>query len=288
MGTFRYLLFLLALLLGLVAARTKEGRIAVGNVAVTVSGGDGSVKSSEQLTFPAKLRTKHEAGPADKLSLALKLKDEEGKPLRVHQAFLEVANANQAGGGSSFALEATETGVYRLTLELKAQSTLDALKHLPGEHHLTLHIGSFTAQPISYPLGTAVFSFQGNPEHGKFAWDVFDPLPEIEHQFSPDAKTPPRVLSQAFTLLTLVPWIGLTAAYLSLGANVRNLFASPSHAIFGGLYLGSLVLFLLLFYLYWTKFNLFQLLGYGSLLGSATAIVGRQALVARATARTKQ
>ena len=77
---------------------------------------------------------------------------------------------------------------------------------------MSLYIGSSTHTPIEYAFGGVELDFVKDPKFGKFEHDVFEPLPEIVHQFRPDEKMPPMILSQLFVLLVLAPWGFLAVA----------------------------------------------------------------------------
>lgn len=113
--------------------------------------------------------------------------------------------------------------------------------------------------------------------------DVFGVQPEIHHVFREAEKMPPVAFSQLFTLITLAPWLILIAGWLQLGYTpnkvISELFSgSTLHTVYITSFLGSLVSLEYLFYLYWTKLNLFQTLTYLSGLTIITFLTGQRAL----------
>ncbi|KAJ3046057.1 hypothetical protein HDV00_003806 [Rhizophlyctis rosea] len=277
------LLTLVTLVLGVTAKTARD--VSVGRLGFVV-GSKGKEKTKEVLDYPAKLSKSHTLGASDDLVLAVLIEDHNGKPTKIRQVFLGMTS-EETGREASFPLSVNADGAYDLTLPLKATTTLEALSYQPGKYNLNLYVGSATHQPIAYSFGTVTLDIRPDPKFGKFEHDVFEPLPEITHQFRADEKMPPVVLSQTFVLLVLTPWGLLALSWLQLGANITNLFATSSNLIFGSLFLGSLGSVLVLLYLYWLRLNIFQLLGFGAVLSLVTAVFGRQALVAHAAYRTK-
>ncbi|CAO3635099.1 unnamed protein product [Mucor hiemalis] len=90
-------------------------------------------------------------------------------------------------------------------------------------------------------------------------------------------------ISQLFTLITLAPWLILVGGWLQLGYTpnkvISELFSgSTLQTVYITSFLGSLVSLEYLFYLYWTKLNLFQTLTYLSGLTIITFLTGQRAL----------
>ncbi|KAJ3056689.1 proteasome regulatory particle base subunit [Rhizophlyctis rosea] len=274
---------LAVLVLGAVAKTARD--ISIDQLAFGV-GTDGKEKTREVLSYPKTLSKTHTVGLADDLVVAVRILDHKDEPTKVRQVVLSL-KSEETDKEAAFVLSPDAENIYQLTLPLKASTTLETLSYQPGKYQLSLYIGSSKHTPIEYSFGGVELDFPKDPKFGKFEHDVFEPLPEIVHQFRPDEKQPPVILSQLFVILVLAPWGFLAVAYLHLNANINNFFASSSNTLFGSLFLGSLASLLTLLYLYWLKLNIFQLLGYGSVLSLATAVLGRQALVARAAYRTK-
>ncbi|KND03293.1 uncharacterized protein SPPG_02342 [Spizellomyces punctatus DAOM BR117] len=271
------LLVLLALVGHVYARRVIP---SFGDITLKITGADGSDIRSETLTSPPRISKPLTLGSGSKLTLNVPVKDDKGKALSLQHLFLGARN-DKTRDEKTLVCASKGTGVFTCELD---QSTLDKLH--PGPHTLTLYAGSVDTEPLAHKLGTAEFSIAGPSTKGSSDWDVFQPLPEITHKFRPADKMPNKILSLTFSGLVLAPWLLLLGSYIVLGANFTNLFSSSVSFISGSAFMGSLSLCVLLYYVYWVKLNLFQLLGYGSLLGLITAILGRQALVARAAMRS--
>ncbi|KAI9477778.1 MAG: Oligosaccharyltransferase subunit Ribophorin II-domain-containing protein [Benjaminiella poitrasii] len=113
--------------------------------------------------------------------------------------------------------------------------------------------------------------------------DIFELQPEIHHVFREAEKMPPAAFSQLFALITLAPWLILIAGWLQLGYTpgkvISELTAGSTVRTASIIaFLASLVSVEYLFYLYWTKLNLFQTLTYFAGLALITFFTGQRAL----------
>jgi len=103
--------------------------------------------------------------------------------------------------------------------------------------------------------------------------------PEIHHIFRADPKSPPKIITLVFTGAVIAALPLLLGGWLSLGANLnhlsRALGSSPvSHALF----FGSIVALEGIFFLYYTRWNLFQTLPAAAAVGSIAFLSGSRAL----------
>lgn len=147
---------------------------------------------------------------------------------------------------------------------------------------MNLYLAHPGEAPVPVKLGKIQLTFDANANVGRAAFESpeFAALPEIEHIFRPDEKEPSKVIPLAVSALLVAPWLAVLGLWASSGWNLKNLFASPSLTLYGFGFLGCLVAWVGLFYLYFTVFNLFDLFKFGSPLSVASIILGRQALVA--------
>ncbi|KAJ3163640.1 proteasome regulatory particle base subunit [Geranomyces michiganensis] len=251
-------------------------------------------RESSQLSSEKGLTSKKwQASGLDKLIVNAVVQAADEKPTVARHVILGV-RAQKEKAETSFLCKSSQGG-RRLTciVDLTDSATLETLH--PGRNTLTLYaaaaLGSSAAETATFVLGDLELAFKpvAKPES---EFDVFRVLPEIAHTFRPDEKPANKLLSLVFTIAVLVPWVVLLGSYLALSANVKNLFANSLTATFGSLFIAALAAVMGLYYVYWLRLNLFQLLGYGAIIGFITAAFGRQALVARAgiaaPARTKK
>jgi oligosaccharyltransferase complex subunit delta (ribophorin II) len=103
--------------------------------------------------------------------------------------------------------------------------------------------------------------------------------PEIHHIFRDDPRSPPKILSLAFTLAVVAALPGLLITWIGLGANLNHFGkafgAAPiSHTLF----LGSIVGMEFAFWQYYTNWQLFTLLPVAGVVGIVAYVSGSRAL----------
>lgn len=104
-------------------------------------------------------------------------------------------------------------------------------------------------------------------------------LPEIHHIFRPDPKSPPKIITIVFAVAVVATLPILLGTWFTLGANLnqfsRALGRAPmSHALFVGSVLGLEGIF----FMYYTRWNLFQTLPVAAAVGSVTFLSGSRTL----------
>lgn len=164
-------------------------------------------------------------------------------------------------------------------------------------------IGSFgEARAINTPVFDIQLQTDPNAPVPKYDAPLrYGKKPEISHTFRPDPKSPPKVISLFFALavaatvpalfisvsgslykcrvLLLVLTLSSLGQWLLLGANVNHLTkalgAAPlSHVTF----FGSIVAMEGVFFMYYTNWNLFQVLPVAGAVGVVTVLSGTKAL----------
>jgi len=151
----------------------------------------------------------------------------------------------------------------------------------PSPIEATLVLGSFgTTSPLSTTLFKLTIDRDPSvPIATPSAPVRYTRQSPITHIFRSDPRSPPVVISSAFTLLVVGALPVLLAGWLLLGANASHLStalgAAPlSHALF----FGSIVAMEGVFFLYYTAWNLFQTLPAAGLLGVVAVVSGSRAL----------
>ncbi|KAJ5376766.1 hypothetical protein N7509_013652 [Penicillium cosmopolitanum] len=119
---------------------------------------------------------------------------------------------------------------------------------------------------VNIPIPTAEA-----PRYGK--------LPEIHHTFKNDPTNPPIVITLAFVGAVIASLPVLAGLWLFLGVNLNHLptalkSAPLPHAVF----LASLAGFEGIFFLYYTSWNLFQVLPAAAVVGAVAFVSGSRAL----------
>ncbi|KAI8140574.1 Dolichyl-diphosphooligosaccharide--protein glycosyltransferase subunit Swp1 [Fennellomyces sp. T-0311] len=113
--------------------------------------------------------------------------------------------------------------------------------------------------------------------------DVFEWRPEIHHVFRDAETMPPAWFSQLFALIALSPWLVLTIGWLGLGVTpfkvLGQLASGPTiRPVSIVAFLTSLAAVEYLFYLYFTRLNIFETLSYLALLLPVVFVTGQHAL----------
>lgn len=149
----------------------------------------------------------------------------------------------------------------------------------------SLVIGSFgSAEGYETPGSDGLFSLEfvhdpNMPAPSAAAPERYTKKGEIHHIFRADARSPPKVISLFFVLAVAATVPVLFGAWLLLGANLdhlsKALAAAPiSHAAF----FGSILAMEGVFFLYYTTWNLFQMLPVAGLVGVVAVLSGTKAL----------
>ncbi|KAF2223430.1 Oligosaccharyltransferase subunit Ribophorin II-domain-containing protein [Elsinoe ampelina] len=248
-----------------------------GSVTVTAKGAGVGGGSKESLSPDSLLPTELSLGTSDSLKIVLTTVD--GKTAkRPHQAFFTLFEPG-TGLEESWPLNVKENGKAKLDLSQKD------LPHqfLTSDSALTakLTIASFGS---SKPYTGRIFPLRISRDSSTPLSIPAPPLrygkqPEIHHIFRGDPKSPPFVVSGFFTLAVIATLPVLLGAWLALGANFNHLGkalngAPVSHALF----LGSIVGIEGVFFLYYTTWNLFQMLPAVGVLGAVAIVSGSRAL----------
>jgi len=103
--------------------------------------------------------------------------------------------------------------------------------------------------------------------------------PEIHHIFKAEPGSPPKIISFFFTLCVLATVPVLFGAWALLGANVDHLSKAFGAApVSHGLFMGSVVAMEGVFFMYYTSWNLFQMLPVAAVVGTVAYVSGSRAL----------
>ncbi|TDZ44688.1 Dolichyl-diphosphooligosaccharide--protein glycosyltransferase subunit SWP1 [Colletotrichum trifolii] len=264
--------------LALFAAGAAQAASSWGFDSATVSvTGKGKDATKEKLSATSPLKTPLALRSKDSLKVILTAKDGD-KAKRPHQAFL-ILKETETGLEAPFPLEIKDNG----------RGVVDvSQKDLPIQHLLatkplqaSVVIGSFGA---SKALDATVFNVEVQRDSTAVTPTYEAPLrygkqPEIHHVFKDDPKSPAKIISLVFVLAVLSTIPVLLVAWLSIGANFNHLSkalgAAPlSHAAF----FGSIVAMEGVFFLYYSTWNLFQILPVMAVVGTSIFLSGSKAL----------
>nr|AAP06361.1 similar to GenBank Accession Number AK004968 putative ribophorin II in Mus musculus [Schistosoma japonicum] len=105
--------------------------------------------------------------------------------------------------------------------------------------------------------------------------------PEINHLFRTPEKRAPPFLALSFTILCLLPLLGLIIAWSTIGINVSNFKFSISNIAFHA----GLISICYLYFVYWCRLDMFTTLRYLSILSVPTFLAGHSVLRAHVIAK---
>ncbi|PTB68776.1 hypothetical protein BBK36DRAFT_1191910 [Trichoderma citrinoviride] len=261
------------LALASIASAASSWTFSDGTVQVTSKAGNDAVAKFSGVDRVQNTLT---LGHQDKLKVTLTTK-EGSKAKRPHQAFLVVKEAS--GLEAPFPLTVKESGKGTVEITQKDLPVQLLLSQEPLEASLVL--GSFGSTKGSV---TPVFDFAVKLDPATAAPKYEKPLrygklAEIHHIFRADPKNPPKIVSLAFSLAVLASIPALFIGWFAIGGNFAHaqkaLSSAPiSHAVF----FGSIIAMEGVFFLYYTKWNLFQTLPAIGAVGVAAFLSGTKAL----------
>ncbi|KAJ5294188.1 hypothetical protein PENANT_c028G04152 [Penicillium antarcticum] len=248
-----------------------DATVAVQHKGAGVNGG-----FKEQLTASKPLSKPVSIIDADTLRVTLTAQ-EGSSPKRPHQAFLLLKDAH-TGLDISYPFTVKENGKSRV--ELTKKDLPIQFLSLPEPVDARVVIGGLGTSD-AYDSSVFQLSIDRNPELAvpTVETDRYGKKPEIHHIFKNSPSNPPIVITLAFVAMVGAAIPVLAGLWLLLGANVSHLptafkSAPLPHAVF----LGSLVAFEGIFFLYYTSWNLFQILPAVAIVGAVAFISGSRAL----------
>merc|ERR1719300_1067893 len=197
------------------------------------------------------------------IGLKFAVKDKTEK-IAVHQAFVSLINA--ASGAEVD---------YSFELDLSSAKAKEFADSGSGKYQMRLIVGDAAiANPMSWHLADLDLSFGEGAEVDVAAGAGDGAKPEIKHKFREPEKRPPTAVSNAFTLLCLVPFAVMFGAWAKLGVNVSGFPVSLSGL---GFHLGLGSIFAL-YYFFWLNMSMFTTLKYLIMIGVVTFLCGNSML----------
>ncbi|KAK1834861.1 Dolichyl-diphosphooligosaccharide--protein glycosyltransferase subunit 2 [Podospora conica] len=258
-----------------IAQATSSWSFDEGLVSIAAKKGADGVK--EKINAKTPLSKPISLGSTDALKVALTAKDN-GKGKRPHQLFV-VLKDKDSGLEAPFPLMTKESGkaVVQITQKDIPVQLLVATKPLEA----SIVIGSFgSAQAYNSRVFEVQIKTDPTAPAPSYEKPVrYGPKPEIHHIFRADPQSPPKIISLFFAAAVIATVPALFLAWLMLGANVNHLSkalsAAPlSHASF----FGSIVAMEFVFFMYYTSWNLFQMLPVAGIVSVVTILSGTKAL----------
>ncbi|KAL2143559.1 hypothetical protein VTI28DRAFT_10345 [Corynascus sepedonium] len=246
-----------------------------GSVQIAAKKGGDSIKEKfdreSPLTKPLSL------GSTDTLKVLLTAK-EDGKGKRPHQAFL-VLQEPGSGLEAPFPLTVKETG--KAVVQISQKDLPVQLRVATEPLKASVVLASFgSAKGLNAPIFEIKIEQDAAAPPPTYEKPLrYGKKPEIHHIFRPDPKSPPKLVSLVFGLAVVATLPALLIGWVALGGNLNHLSkaisAAPlSHATF----FGSILAMEFVFFLYYTSWNLFQVLPVMGAVAVATVLSGTRAL----------
>ncbi|KAH6853370.1 Oligosaccharyltransferase subunit Ribophorin II-domain-containing protein [Chaetomium sp. MPI-CAGE-AT-0009] len=246
-----------------------------GSIQIAAKKSGESVK--EKLSQNKPLSTPVSLGSTSTLKLVLTAKDD-GKGKRPHQAFL-VLQEQDTGLEAPFPLTVKESG--KATVQISHKDLPVQLRIATKPLKASVVLASFgSAQGLNTPVFEVKVEQDANVPPPTYEQPLrYGKKPEIHHIFRPDPKSPPKVVSLAFGLAVIATLPVLLVSWISLGGNLNHLskaigVAPLSHATF----FGSIMAMEFVFFMYYTSWNLFQVLPVMGVVAAVAVLSGTKAL----------
>jgi len=235
----------------------------------TENGGRGKV---HELVFPSKADAVIPVDHKEHISLSFTVSDSSShQPLSVHQAFVCFTHV-VSGSEIHYVAEAAGPDTnYKFELDLNAAAA--DFNSKAGEYSMVVILGdAVISNPTSWAAATLAINFPESEETS--GSNVYQPKPEIRHLFREPEARPATIVSNAFTLLCLSPFLVMLILWARIGANVSNLPLSVAslgfHAGLGSIFV--------LYTMFWLQLNMFETVKYLVVLGMVTFLCGNSLL----------
>lgn len=230
------------------------GKVKVHSLEVGVGDSDASSAIKKQsVVFPSTLTEVLSADHTQKLTMKAALVDDgTTKMMTVHQAFVRLAN-QKTDEEIIYVAEQDSSKAYKFDMDIGARGGDFGYKS--GVYSLELIVGDASlSNSFKWHVANVQLKFSQDARKDNQSQTLRSPRPEIVHQFRVPEKRPPRLVSDIFTGLCLIPLVVLFILWAKLGINVSNFTFSLStigfHLGFGAI-LG-------LFGLFWLRLDMFQ------------------------------
>lgn len=240
---------------------------------------DVSLKSAEAsvqktLKYPAALSDPLEATASDVFRISFSSEED------LDHVFLSMRGLRSQ---TTFVIGKKSSTSFALEHPIGSDPFMQGIQGYNDTYQLALYITSKSGDILKYPLGKMAVSVDESKTRRPSWLDAeYTQQPRIDHEFKPPQKMPSPTLSHVFTGLVVAPWLFFLPFAFKTGLNASNAARQVTYTLSAALFLGVLAAWTFLFFLYFTEFNIFQLMGYGSVLAVISVVVGRSALVAKA------
>ncbi|GBG59135.1 hypothetical protein CBR_g32152 [Chara braunii] len=277
------------------------GVVDVGDVKLAVLDSDTGLPSKEtSLAYGTSGTAAISATHLQKLRLSFKLKSPSGRPFLPQQAFVKFVHVSSSTA-HLYVAKPDDKG-EALAVQLDFLEAMEKSNFLSGAYSISLIVGDACMEnPLLWALGELDLdlpkpplskptssSTEGSSRLPKMATPQYGPQPEIEHVFRKPEKQPPAYVSYAFCGLLLLPFFGFLYGLSKAEANLKSFPTSGLPLLASVAFVGGIFSILLVYALFWWKWNLFTTIKLLLPLGTFTAFTGHFALSFLADARKEK
>ncbi|XP_011028829.1 PREDICTED: dolichyl-diphosphooligosaccharide--protein glycosyltransferase subunit 2-like isoform X2 [Populus euphratica] len=221
------------------------------------------------------------ANHLQKLRLSFQLSTPHGHAFKPHQAILKLTHETKVE--HSFVVGSSGK---QFEINLDFLGLVEKFFYLSGKYNVQLTVGDAVMEnSFLKAIGHLDLDLPEPPEKAPQPPPLpldqnlrYGPKAEITHIFRVPEKLPPKELSLAFLGLTLFPLLGFLVGLLRLGVNLKNFPSSSVPAMFAVLFHLGIAAVLLLYALFWLKWDLFTTLKALGFLGAFLMFVGHRIL----------
>lgn len=253
-------------------------QVSVNDVSLAVTDRDTTQPKFEKFeSKPLKL----EADQQSKFTLKFNLKDKAKKTsIEAHQVFLKFTET-KSGREIIYLAETGLTKTY--TVDVDFSTNAKNFRYQSGTYSVDLIVSdSLFENPTILKLSELKLQFSDAPLANEKSL-VYGKKKEIQHIFRQPEKTPSKVISSAFALLSFAPLALVVILWFNIGFN----FARFRVSLYAVVFHVSLAAIFGLFYCYWTEINMFVTVRYLGMIGLVAMVSGNKLLRNLATERVK-
>ncbi|KAJ3439951.1 ribophorin ii [Anaeramoeba flamelloides] len=203
--------------------------------------------------------------------------------IETHQAMVKITDLET--GIERYFLAMQKTKKYQCTIDINSND--GNMDFSSGKYNLELIIGNFFFEKsILWNFANINIDFGDLSEGEQTILDLsienqkihpdFLIKDEIKHIFNPDPKRPPKVVSNAFTGIMLIPFVLLIVLLYIVGFNLKSFpsLKNPIALITNLIFIATLGLLVLLFLAYFFKLTMFKTLFYLLIVGAISSVSG--------------
>uniref|UniRef100_A0A6N2KP07 Dolichyl-diphosphooligosaccharide--protein glycosyltransferase subunit 2 n=1 Tax=Salix viminalis TaxID=40686 RepID=A0A6N2KP07_SALVM len=257
------------------------GLVKVDSVEIAVRDSDLGSTETKKIDLTGENTVSLSANHLQKLRLSFQLSTSLGHAFKPHQAILKLTHESKVE--HSFVVGSSGK---HFEINLDFLGLVEKFFYLSGKYNVQLTVGDAVMEnSFLKAIGHLDLDLPEPPEKAAQPPPQlldqklrYGPKAEITHIFRVPEKLPPKELSHAFLGLTLLPLLGFLIGLLHLGVNLKNFPSSSVPAMFAVLFHLGIAAVLLLYALFWLKWDLFKTLKALCFLGAFLMFVGHRIL----------